>query len=1205
MKTLDIETFPLHGIRLIEASAGTGKTFTIAGLYLRLLLEQNLQVTQILVVTFTEAATQELRGRIRQRIHNALRWLEDDSRLQKTDDATLLEKYRCQSDIIQRLRDAVTCMDEACIFTIHGFCQRSLGDSAFESGVLFDSEFTTDLSHLQQQVIRDFWRRTVTDPGVENAAWILERWGTPDELAAEIRPLVEKDNIQVLPDPETLSLEILEDKQQQAYFEFCEEWRQSKEDAYALLAQSPLLGRAATTFKIEVLDHLFHAVDEFVGHDKMPVTLPPSFELITTTKIADPGSHLQREIKKGTLPPAHPMFDLAQSVSEMNLVADVTREVLFLTRAAAYMREETDRRKQNSRMMSFDDLLTKLDSALSSGFGEGLAAHIRNNYPVAMIDEFQDTDPKQYRIFSRIYQRSENASLFMIGDPKQAIYSFRGADIFTYMKARSDTDVDSHFTLGINYRSHAMLIEGVNTIFKKATAPFIFHEEIVFEPVGSAPVQAKPESQPLMIDGELPSPLVCWHVPKTTDNENRGVITKKWAGLHVARGTAAEISQLLTLGQEGKACLEARHLAASDIAVLVRDRYEAADIRSALAELGIASVYISRDSVFSTDEAVELSHVLRTMTDPSNGTLLRTAFATRMIGMTAYQIHELHHDEQAWEIRVQSFIEYQRIWNQKGFMPMFHQLMREQGVIANLLSSADGERRMTNLLQLAELIQAASVNHIGIENLLRWIEVQRNQPDGDSDEQQLRVESDDNLVRIVTIHKSKGLEFPIVFLPYIWSSKPVKDTRIIQYHDKKRKLIADLGSEQKAQGLLLARKESLAEDVRLLYVAITRAKYRCYFSWGKFTGASDSAMGYLLHQEKNSETGEISCNMSGLDDEAIRQALLSLNPPEAAFLSIEPLPEKGNEFRPDEDAEEQVQALTFEGQITQQWRLTSFSALTRNSGYHAAAHIELPDHDQVDLGQRENQSIELLTPFTFHRGQKAGNFLHHLFEHTEFTLASADGITPLVSQSLDQYGFDQKWAPVITEWVLSVLNTPLDPDGELKLRQVTDKKKLVEMEFHFPLDALDADDLNSVLASSRGSLTGSESLDFPVMSGLMKGFIDLVFEHDGRFYVLDYKSNYLGYDYGDYRVQDMKQAMYEHYYDLQYLVYTLALHRYLRSRIPDYDYAAHFGGVYYLFLRGMTPANGHETGVYYDRPEQTLIERLDRACSTSEDALHA
>lgn len=1197
MAQLHIPTFPLHGIRLIEASAGTGKTFTIGALYLRALLEKELGVRDILVVTFTEAATAELRERIRRRIHDALQWLE--GRSDRTDLPGVLERWHGDAEAAARLRDALTCMDEAAIFTIHGFCQRTLSESAFESGVLFDAEFITDESQLRRQAARDFWRSRIAPAAAEEARWIAGQWPDPDALLAQAAVLV--DNPQVISEPNAGPGEVaaLERQCGERISELWAMWSAEQQKVIELLQTDKGLGRAKDTYKHERLDAASEALSSALASGFDTYLPPDGFVLFTTDKLQKSVTHAKAN--KGFKAPKHAFFDKAQQLYDVLQRLERCRRAALLIEAAGAIREAIERSKLQQRVLFFDDLLNKLELALNGEGGERLAERIRGRYPLAMIDEFQDTDPVQYAIFSTVYGECRDCGLFMIGDPKQAIYSFRGADIFTYMRAKRDTDASDRYTLGVNWRSNCRLVHGVNRLFARPSQPFIYDADIPFEAVQPAGREGGADNNALTIGNAEVEPLVAWFMPRHGENTYRGSIAKKWANHHVAAACASEIARLLNLGREGRAKLGDRPLHARDIAVLVRDRYQAEHIRSALGEARINSITISRDSVFDTDEARDLSHLLRAVAEPGDAALLRTALATRLLGWSAQQLHELDADQQRWESLVNAFHGYRTAWLDQGFMQMFYLLMRREGIINALLGLPDGERRMTNLLQLVELAQQQCRLQPGIEKLLRWLldERQRVTQQNSSEEQQLRLESDEQLVKIVTIHKSKGMEYPVVFLPYIWSSREIRDAGVISFHDEhSRRLHADLGSDRRDEHLRLARQESLAEELRLLYVALTRAQQRCYFTWGAVNGAAESAMAWLLHQDTHANHDMPQCNMSELDDQALEESLLSLNNGQGAgsggagsdYLMVAGLPGFGGRYTAAAGAASPLSALQFCGKAVQSWQFTSFSALSSQSRHDYR--VDQPDYDSQQLPPAAPQPATL-SRFGFPRGARAGECLHGILEQLDFRHAAAAELDAVVQRRLEQAGFDDKWRPVVCAWISAVLDTPLD-SADLTLRDVASDRRFVELEFHYPLAALDAAALNGILrqTASRGAL--QQRVDFATVKGFMKGFIDLIFEHRGRYYVVDYKSNHLGDTLDDYHRDALQQAISEHRYDLQYLIYTLAVHRYLELRLPGYDYDANFGGVYYLFIRGMDPRYGEGRGVYFDRPEKSLIGKLDR-----------
>ena len=470
----------------------------------------------------------------------------------------------------------------------------------------------------------------------------------------------------------------------------------------------------------------------------------------------------------------------------------------------------------------------------------------------------------------------------------------------------------------------------------------------------------------------------------------------------------------------------------------------------------------------------------------------------------------------------------------------------------------------------------------GMEGLLHWLESTIDHPDGDAEEQQLRLESDEHLVQVVTIHKSKGLEYPVVFLPGLWAGRSTADDgKLFLYHEEEeRRHCADLGDEGREAHLALARSERLAEELRLLYVALTRAKYRCCFGWGAVKEAGNTALAWLLHSD----------GMEGLSDGELRAAL------ERVAVEVTAPPRR--EARLEESAARALpegRARAFGGTIESRWLVTSYSGLVAGIDHSDALRHERPDHDAVEAAEA-GAAAARRDRFSFPRGSQAGLFLHTLLEHLDFTADSRDPErAKLIGDQLERHGFERDWLPVMEEWLAAILDAPLDEvsPNNMNLAAVPRADRRDELAFHYPLAPIEAHGLNRLLDRFPGYFSGERALTFAPLEGMMKGFVDLVFRVDGRYYLADYKSNHLGDRLADYGEEALRAAMAEHRYDLQYLIYTVALHRHLQRSVAGYDYERHFGGVYYLFLRGLTPERPGN-GVYHDRPARALVEALDR-----------
>ncbi|SMC21674.1 DNA helicase/exodeoxyribonuclease V, beta subunit [Desulfacinum hydrothermale DSM 13146] len=1195
MNSLEPLKMPLKGLRLIEASAGTGKTYNIVLLFLRALLERDLDIGHILVVTFTNAATEELRERLRHRLRQAVQVLfqraggVDVS----TDDPLLnaLLVQRDSADLLRaawKLREAASRLDEAPIFTIHGFCRRMLQEFAFETGAPFQAELISNEEEIRRQAAADFWRRALAEAEETEARWFLETWGGPDGLLESLDIFRGATDIKVLPQLNRPKIPCFRDLGH-LFQAVRDGWKQYREEIEHLFKTSKALNRRS--YNKSVIQSALEAMDALASQGSTPLVLPEAFRRFTPAMLEEKGT------KNGYPTPTHPFFERCGRFLDCLEETKRLQKICVLQNAWNFLEEETAQRKALEECLSFDDLLNILDRALDGPSGPDLAQGIRLKYPMALIDEFQDTDPVQYRIFQRIYElRQTPQPLCLIGDPKQAIYSFRGADIFAYIQARRDAGSQNIYTMDTNWRSASHLVQAINRLFRRAPAPFIYKEDIPFHPVESArkadaaPL-VLPESQP----GKPPAALrIRFLRSERLELTQAGDITKKSAREAAAADCAGEIARLLNWAADGQARIGESPLQARDIAVLVRSHREGAIVQRALRKQGIASVSLQRESVFSSREADELLSVLAALAAPSDQRLLRAALATEMLGWDVPRLQELNDDETLMESVQQRFSHYHDLWQRRGFLPAFMELLKGEKVVGRLRSLPEGERRLTNTLHLLELLHEAAQTHTGTERLCRWLQEKRaSHPT--ADEEQLRLESDENLVQVVTIHRSKGLEYPVVFVPFPWSDGPPQGKGPVRFHDPNDlKLTVDLGSDQIDAHRKLEEQEDLAERMRLLYVALTRAKYLCVVTWGKINGASRSAMARLLFPDSAGGTSDVGAasRMEDLDEEAMRRELAELADDSQGTIAVEDAKWETPEKLHDGGAHQtsHLSARTFSGKPGPEWRITSYSNLVAGADPHE------PDYDAVPSLPLETPPEDVSDPaFLFPRGPRPGECLHEIMENLDFPTAQKKDLETVVGDVLSRYGLDRSWTPKVIPWVNRVLETPFSENGEngLKLRDIQGSDRLNELEFHYPVGSLTPELLRRAVQGDSFYERSLEGLGFGEIQGLMRGFIDLVFRAHGRYYIVDYKSNHLGNRVEDYGRDALERAMRQHRYPLQMLVYTLAVHRYLKTRISSYDYDRHFGGVYYLFLRGMRPEKGASTGVFHHRPSRKLVERLN------------
>lgn len=1162
-QSLDPLTLPLQGERLIEASAGTGKTFTIGLLYLRLLLglggeaayTRPLAVEEILVVTFTEAATAELRGRIRENIHKlriaCVRGQTTDPMLDR-----LLAQIPDRTQAAAQLLAAERQMDDAGIFTIHGFCQRMLNLNAFESGMLFEQQLIEDELPLRRQAAADFWRRHCYPLPLPIARVMTQLWQGPEPLLTTLSPWLSGE-APALKNPPNLE-ETFTERHEKIMAEILRikaAWLAAG-DLHDIISQS---GVDKRSYSSKHLPNWLAKLTEWAAEEAQDYSYPKELERFGQSVLLD-------KTKKGDAP-QHSLF----AEIDRFLAQPLSLRELVIARALSEIRFVTQKEKRLNALLGFDDLLGRLDNALQQPAGGALAQAIRSRYPVALIDEFQDTDPQQYRIFRTLYGQQPDHALLLIGDPKQAIYAFRGADIFTYMKARNE--VSAHYTLDTNWRSSPGMVNSVNQLFSQQQHPFLF-SDIPFQTVQPAAPNA---ALSFTLDGREQPALRFWLQP----GDGVGVTDYQQ---FMARQCAADICHWLTAGQQGTALMgkgeKLRPVQASDITILVRSRGEASVMREALNGLAIPSVYLSnRDSVFTTPEAREMLWLLQAVLAPEQERVLRSALATSIFGLDAVTLDALNQDERAWDALVDEFDRYRQRWLKRGVLPMLRELMVNRHIAENLLASESGERRLTDLLHLGELLQEASAQLDSEHALVRWLAQEVAQPNGQSSSQQLRLESDRHLVQIVTIHKSKGLQYPLVWLPFVAN---YREAGLGIYHDRESfQAFLDLHNDE--ESMELAEQERLAEDLRLLYVALTRSVWHCSVGIAplvkgnrKKEGSTDlhhSALGYLVQKGEAADATQLRDQLQTLKSDATD--IVMAGTPDTT------------PWRPYLAAEQTLTSQQITRTLRDEWRVTSYSGLQQHG--HSVTFDLLPRLDVDAAGESQNQVTTQLTPYSFPRGAAPGTFLHGLFEELDFTQPVDE---EWLSEQLLAQGHDIAWLPVMKEWLERILQTPLDETG-VSLSQLPVDKRQVELQFYLPIQQmLSASRLDSLIRQYDDLSATCPPLNFQQVQGMLKGFIDLVFCWQGKYYLLDYKSNWLGASAEDYTPQAMAQAMQAHRYDLQYQLYSLALHRYLRHRLADYDYQQHFGGVFYLFLRGVD-GSASENGIYRTRPDVDFIESLD------------
>jgi len=1228
-RAFDPLALPLSGLQLIEASAGTGKTFNLAGLYLRLIVERHASVRDILVMTFTRAATKELRERIRRRLVDAALIASDAGNADETDPEHrfALDVLDAATDtpdaIARRLADAAAAVDEATIVTLHGFAQRAAADNAFDSALAFDRGENVDDRTVFAEAATDVWRRAVVGP--QGNADLLDVWPTPDALREEIGPILARPRLHVDgAEPERL---------ESALKTLWPTWQRDKAALVDALDNAIEVG-AFKKSGMKTLIERFHDAAALVENLDRRLTLafetgePPVLPEATAA-LADPWQFIDQrsKVKKACAEPFHNIEALAP-LADLVRLARVTRAA----RTAEAVRDLAETRKIAWRQFSYDDLVLGLHAALADpARGPRLAAALRAQWPYALVDEFQDTDPIQYDSLARIYRTdnepashddaSPNTALLLIGDPKQAIYAFRGGDIYAYLAA-SRAAGDNRYTLGYNFRSSQRVLDAIAALFDwPEDKPFLEHD-IEFPPVAAG---RSPGDRRLVFTHDETGEQGAQHPALTAWRLTGGAGTKGDDGDHIVHRTVAAIAALLA----GHAAWQShdpkwnRAVAPRDIAVLVNDNFQAATLQVALAEHGIAAVCQRRDSIFESGEAGELALLMAALANPDDQAAVRSAETTRLMGARLSDLIALADDDAALQTCITRYQAHHEHWQRRGILAALEDIF--MAAAPRILALTDGERRMSNYLQLGELLAEAEPACYGMTGLLHWLDqqvvaAQDDDSRADSGEQtQLRLESDDALVRIATVHAAKGLEYPIVFMPYALylgepSGKRDPKKPPFVYHrvdsDEPELARIDLtGVSDPASSIARDRAvlESRSEALRLLYVALTRAADALFITWRE-PGDGESKN----HAGKASEGGALH-NLLGREG-SVSQALAAIAETHPGIVAVETLdvdaPAAAIPAVSADTADMLAPGRTDLPAERLPWSSWSFSRLAHSPSGLSAPQAPLPGAEDewrtvepAHVDTADDTPVPMLDRSL--AGVGFGSAVHDLLEYAVLRTWPAPGATlsdadrRRTAEALRRYGLigdddtDARIAQT-ADVVARALHTSLPTIGPLA---AVDKSRLrAEMGFLLGLGdqrlgvVLDAARAAGYLRAPLGRAPGLS------LNGLLQGFIDLIVEVDGAYWIIDYKTNRVGDTVDAYRPSALAEAISASHYDLQYLLYVVALHRHLRRCLGEaYNPAQHLGGVQYLFVRAMGAEGDSASGigVFSDRPDPALIETLD------------
>jgi exodeoxyribonuclease V beta subunit len=1075
------------GVTVLEASAGTGKTFTIAALATRY-VAGGLPLERLLIVTFTRMATSELRDRVRERMMSAEQGLSRvllGSAPESADDILRLlasgpkEEVRLRRD---RLTRALSDFDAATIATTHQFCQHVLNGLGVAGDVERDVAFVEDPRYLVDEVVTDLYVRFFHRPG-KRAGFTLKQAIKIGELAV------------------------------------------GNPDAVLMPANAPQDSAAQLRWRL-----------------------------------------------------------------------------------ATKVREEVDRRRRLAAVLTYDDLLTRLrDTLAHPERGELACRRLRERYQVALVDEFQDTDPVQWEIMRRAFAGPES-TLVLIGDPKQAIYAFRGADVYAYLEAARMAGAQA--TLEVNWRSDQGLLDAFDALFSGAR---LGHEDIVYRDVKAAPVNA---------GRHMPGVPMRVRVLHRDDGLVKltptGFASLKDARACLASDLAADVVRLLA----------GRSVRPGDIAVLVHRNEDAHAVRDALDAAGVPAVVNGAGSVFATSAAQDWLRLLQAIERPAGASEARAAALSAFVGWTAervalageVELEDLHARLHRWAA----------VLRLRGVATLFETISRQERLDRRVLQRTEGERELTDLRHVGQLLHGlATAERLGVTALTAWLRerIDEVKDEGGIDERSRRLESDAEAVQVLTIHRSKGLEFPVVYCPYLWDAGYMFEDAPPIFHDGNGRRTIDVGGRgRRTDSAWYHLIERRGEDLRLAYVALTRARHQTVVWWAATQRAADSALGRLLFCRDDDGNIAPEGRFTPADNQVVAR-LEELAQATPGCIAVERVDGGAGAVWVDESPDDvELVAGQFDRTLDPMWRRTSYSGIT--SGVHEARvgseAEERREPDEVVVvpaaaAADPSQVVPSLLA-AMPGGADVGTFVHGVLAGADFTAADLEvELWAALEQTAAREAVDVGDRSLIVRGLAAAVDTPLGPVvGDVRLRDIGRLDRVDELGFELPLCGGDTPAGSLAVASIGALLTEhlpagdpfagyATRLDDPVLQselrGYLSGSLDLVLRTpDGRFAVVDYKTNWLGADgeplstwhYGPAALLD---AMYAAHYPLQALLYTVALHRYLRWRVPGYDVERHVAGVLYLFLRGMVGAatprvDGVPCGVFGWRPPAVLVEAL-------------
>ncbi|WP_343155080.1 exodeoxyribonuclease V subunit beta [Buchnera aphidicola (Kurisakia onigurumii)] len=1149
---------------LIEASAGTGKTYNIVLIYIRLILGihpkknymEPYSVKNILLITYTNKALEEIKKRIIDIIEKLKKsCINKKNRIKEIN--IIFKKISNFDKSIKLLEKAELEMHEASIYTIHKFCFQVINSNNFLWNNIYQSTILNEETKIYYQSLLYFWKNIYSSLPSEIISIIYEYWKNPDKLLIEIKKWI-KIYFKYIKKKSISKKHILDfhKKNILKINNFKKFWIQKKEIIFFLLNK---IKKINTKFPIKKYSMYIQKICIWCKTDTKNYFFPKEINFIQNIFL-----------KKKT-----EIFKKKNNLKIFNkinifLKKNISLKEIFLFYAMVKIQKNIEKEKNTFSKLEFDDLIDILYEGIVIKKNILLINFIREKYPIALIDECQDINFQQYKFFQKIYEK-KNTALILIGDPKQSIFSFTGANVFSYIKYKQK--INKKYFLETNWRSSKKIIENINNIFNYNNNPFIF-PEIKYKNIKYSKKNKKYSFQ---INKILQPAFNIYYFD--LKNQINLADYYKWSSKKCSQGILKLVNSIENKTSTIYIKNKKKNLSFQDIAILVRNYNEAKIIKQYLKKEKISSYYSSnKNNIFSTSECLEILWFLQAILYKKEKYIIR-AFNTILLGCEKNNIYNFYENKKNKIYIMEKIEKFLILWKNKGIYNLIKKV-----TVSNIITKKKlyDEQIIINYLHIGEILQKKYNNKYNKFFIINWIKKQINYSYlCENKNFHIRTIQSKKSIQIITIHKSKGLEYPIVWIPFIINFQ--KNNTKIHFSRKNFNPIFNLyNTKNKTKWI---KEESLSEEIRIIYVALTRSILQCNFTVAPIKKKYDSSkntdihktgLGYILQNKKKINSKKLKILFKLKFKNKLNNNIL-----------YESKEEKNKENKLITYTKKNKNIKIYKkNKLKNKFftkKIISYSQLTYNS-FNNNYIIKNNEKQKNKLVKTEN-TIE---SYIFEKGKNFGLFIHEILKIYNFSECIKQ---KKIFYIINKFNFPINNIDVLYKWINNIINTQLYPT-KIKLSKILLNNFQKEFEFYIPIKKiLYAKNLNIFLQEKNKK--NISKLYFDPISGILHGFIDLIIKIKNKYFIIEYKSDWLGEEYKNYNINNMQKSIFLNKYDLQCNIYILGLHRYLQQRIKTYNFKKNFGGFFYLFLRGLHP-NYKKTGIFFISSDSINIQKLNK-----------